>query len=220
MRFLRPLLGFPLESSHKFRLVGRTHRVGPSGVKALRLAVEILTFTEANRSLLPLRTKIRAVRMTNCKAALTHLVEATPDPRLRRIAIWLRGQCGGYIGTEVLAQFAGDDDHRIRAAVAKSLQRMSAWTLLRDISCGDSSERVRRLASPRVSRDFSTRLHQYTERVLPIPIPPHNRFLYLSPLLNLYNPIRIKSTELIRMFLERIREMVRGGNSLPLHETL
>lgn len=212
MRNLTNILGFPADRSHVFRLAGRRYRVKASGEQIIELAIEMLKHIEAKQPLMPLRSKIRTLRVKHCTAILAHLVEATTDHRLRLIAIWLRGQCGGHIGTQVLARFAGDKDERTRAAVAKALQRLNDWTVLRVMSTDDTSERVRRLASPRVYRAFGTRLHDYAQCVTPIPVFRHERFLYLSPLLELQKHSRIKSAELIRRILERIRHLVSGGN--------
>ena len=186
-------IGFPVFSWHCFRVHRRWYRVGTEGVKAVTLAAEILRLVESRQSLLPLRARIRAMRMKDCKAALAHLVQATPDRRLRLIAIWLRGQCGGYIGAEIIANFARDDDERTRVAVVKALQRMRDWNVLELVSVNDASERVHRLALPRVPRNFTTRLHKYAENVSPIAVCPRPRFLYLSPLLDLHKPLRTRS---------------------------
>lgn len=67
-------------------------------MQAIKLAVTILWMTEHKRSLFSLRRDLRAMRKSRCRAALTHLIEVTTNDRLRLIAIWMRGQCGGYQG--------------------------------------------------------------------------------------------------------------------------
>jgi hypothetical protein len=78
----------------------------------------------------------------------------------------------------------------------------------------DPSERVRRLASPRVRGSFSSRLHTYSGTLTPIPPSMRPRYLVLSPFFELHRPIRRKSHELIRAMLERIQRLVRGELSV------
>jgi len=84
--------------------------------------------------LFALRGEIRTVRKTQCKAVLTHLVNVTTNGKLRLIAIWLRGQCGGYLGKKAIAKLPSADSEAVRLKVAGALQRMSDWSTLKQIS--------------------------------------------------------------------------------------
>jgi hypothetical protein len=206
-------VGCLLDSGHTFKLGGRKYLVRSAGVQAVTLAIQMLWRVEGKSSLMPLRAEIRALTAKNCSAVLTHLIEVADDRRLRIIAIWLRGRCRGHIGTHVIAGFAHYPDERTRVAVAKALRQLNDWNVLRDMSTDDESARVRRLASPRNKRAFRTRLVEYSENVAPTPIGRPHRFLYLSPSFVIQQSKRIRSVQLIREVLERIRYLVHGGDA-------
>jgi hypothetical protein len=74
-----------------------------------------------------LRPQIRQVQAIDATPVLCLVVERTDDPTLRILAIWLRGRCGGSLGTSSLAAFATAADDRTRKEVARALKRMGAW---------------------------------------------------------------------------------------------
>ena len=206
-------LGVTVDRSHVFQLRGQSYRVRGSGLQAIELAFEILRYVQAKQSLLPLRSKIRGLRLKSCTAAIAYMIEATTDRRLRLIAIWLRGQCHGHIGISVIAKFAADNDVRTRMAVAKALRNLNEWSVLRMMATYDHSERVRRLASPRSTEVFSARLGEFTKSVASNCVSRHRRFLYVSPLFEMQAPARRKSAEFIRQVLDRIRSLVHGKDA-------
>ena len=206
---LSKLAGFPVDASHKFRINGQSYRLNESGAKAIVLAVELLHRRASLQSLLPLRSEIRSVELGNCKAALSYLIEMTSNHDLRVIAIWLRGRCGGYVGSQTIAKFAQSEEERIRFLAAKAMQSMGVWSTLATMARNDPSERVRRIAAPRPPRKFRDRLCNFSKNVEPIPHSPKQRELFWSTLIDLRNPVRKKSVDFIRRLLERIRNMVR-----------
>jgi len=202
------------------RLNGVRFRIGAAGVRAIALAQAMLALAEANHSLHSLRGEIRHVRRTHCRAALTHLIEMTPQtPRLRLIAIWLRGQCGGYLGTELLAKLSTDEDEAIRAKVAGALQRMSGWSVLEGMARHDPSPRIRRIASQRMPCGFQSRLRRFTDHTPALPFKAAETPLYLSPRFEISRAAQPKSIEFIRHVLERIRALVRSGDRRKFSQT-
>ena len=196
------------------RVGGTPYQIQQAGVRAIKLAVKIWWLTEHKYSLFSLRSEIRAVRKTLCRAALTHLIEVTTNEQLRLIAIWLRGQCGGYLGTEVLAKYSTADAEAVRLKVAGAMHRMSGWSVLERMSASDPSLRVRRRASPRSPREFRSSLRQYADSVMSLPVAEKDHSLtapiYIAKDFLFSPPRAPKSVELIRSVLERIRFIVRG----------
>jgi hypothetical protein len=212
---LDEVVGFNASNWRATFYIGRVrYRIRPEGLVAIKLAVEILWMTQQKRPLFSLRSDIRAVQKTLCKAALTHLIKVTTNEELRLIAIWLRGLCGGYLGTEVLAKLSNADSEAVRLKVAGALQRMSGWSVLERMNASDPSPRVRRRASSRVPREFHSRLRQYVDKSQPLPfVAKHtsrDREVYIATDLEFKQPKGPKSVEFIRSVLERIRFLVRG----------
>lgn len=213
MRSMAPLsnlAGFPVEASHQFRINGQSFRLNASGVKAIELAVELHYRRTSLQSLLPMRSKIRDVEFDSCKAALSYLIEMTSNNNLRVIAIWLRGRCGGYVGTQTIAKFAQSEDERMRYLAAKAMQSMGVWSTLASMAKNDPSERVRRIAATRPPRKFRERLCDFSKNVESIPHPPKQPDLFWSSRIDVRNPMRTKSVEFIRRLLERIRNLVHS----------
>ena len=202
---LSKLAGFPVHATHKIQINGQSYRIGDHGVKAIELAVELLDRRTRFQSLLPLRFEIRACELDSCKAALSHLIEMAPNYNLKIIALWLRGRCGGYVGSQMIAKFAESHDEKTRYLAAKAMQSMGVWSTLSVMSKSDPSERVRRIAATRPPRKFRERLSSFSNNLESIPYATKQSGLYWSSLIDLSNPIRTKSLELIRRLLERIR---------------
>jgi len=146
------LAGFPVEVGHKIQINGQTFRIGTPDIKAIELAVELLDLRTRFQSLLELRNEIRMCETENCRATLSHLIAMTPSQNLRTIALWLRGRCGGYDGSQLIAKFAESEDEKIRFLAAKAMQKMGVWSTLAVMAQKDPSDRVRRVAAPRAPR--------------------------------------------------------------------
>jgi len=204
------LIGFPVYSWTSIRIGDDRFRVGVCGVQALHRLLELFDESEAGRSLFPFRDAIRDVCRAESRIALSAVLVATPDRRVRRIAIWLRGRCGGQLGVEALRRCAQSEDELTRLAAAKALRRLRSWFALREFA-DDSSKRIRRIVAHETERHFPARLHNYASRVARIATRPTERELYIAPSVDLDRPLRRKAAEAIRRFLERIHQLVRGG---------
>lgn len=208
MRPTKQLLGFTAGECSVIRLAQERYRVGSGGRRALRLAVEMLERAEGGRSLFELRGEIRRIRDQICRAPLAKLVEATPSPQLRRIAIALLGQCGCHVGTQTLRACSRSADEQIRRAAAKSLRRMNEWLALEDFS-HDMSPHVRRLATPRGGSDYRERLERYKSRLTPREVSAMHGEVFMSPTIDWKTSRRIRPASFFREILERIRRTVR-----------
>lgn len=211
MPFPTRLAGFPVNRMHIFYLDGRRYQVGVAGVHAVCLALKIRERAKHHQSLIPLRDEIRTVRRSKCRATLAYLIEFALDSQLQLIAIWLRGLCGGYVGTSAIAKYADAPNERVRAAVAGALQRLSAWALLETMSTNDQADHVRRIAAQRRRRQFNARLRRFTGNVRTIPCDYSPRQLYESRAVDVYSVHPPKPVTWIRQILERIRRLVHGS---------
>ena len=200
--------------SDTFRLGGTKYRVSADGVAAVKLLNAIVEASASGHSLFRFRPQLRTLRNSNCRALLCHVATITRDQKIRLIAIWLRSNCPGTIGIEAIARFSDAKEERIRVAVAKALQRMSGWSVLREMQ-HDPSPRVRFLAAPQISRPFNDRLDRFSHSVEPITSgSKQSRELYVSPDCELQNPITLRTRNMIRRVLERIRALVRSQHSV------
>jgi hypothetical protein len=213
---LDKIIGFSLNAWQKVEINGKNYRVGYAGVNAVRLAAFALRLMHAKRPLnAELRRRIRELRLKECKAGLHCLILRTSDAELKSIAIWLRGFCGGKMGSKLIQMQATHQDERVRYAAAKTMRRLEAWTTLATMAAEDNSDRIRRIAHARPAREFRSRLSTYSEHVHVVPRSNASRSLFWSTKINTNASVPAKSTEKIREVLLRIREILRGALSPP-----
>ena len=213
--------GFPVRRGYQFRLHGQRYYVGASSVRTLKLLADIyracVTCDDGTWPL-RLRPQIRQVQAIEATPVLCLVVERTDDPTLRILAIWLRGRCGGSLGTSSLAKFAtagesqsrSPEDDRTRREVARALKRMGAWVQLREMAEHDPNPRIRRLATAQPARPYRQRLAEYTQRVSRVSAATGKQPLVLAPDLDLTQGRPPKSRSFIRTILERIHRLVTG----------
>ena len=206
--------GFPIHSGYEFRVGGLRHRIRSNEQATLRLLGQLyLEYHRAGRvrGILAYRHRIRRLRLTVGSASiLCHVVGHTNDSILRLLAIWLRGHCGGHFGTSAIARFWDDPDELIRKEVARTLKRMHAWSQLNKIAKLDSNERIRRIATASSSQPFESRLERFAAICAADRAEPRSRALVASAKLVLGQGRPPKSDWLIRMYLERIHQLVMG----------
>jgi hypothetical protein len=213
MVHFRPRIGFPANGDYTYNLHGRRYRVGSSGSRTLKLLTEIYDSCAACADQswpFSVRKQIKQVQDLNASALLCLVVERTDDPTVRILAIWLRGRCGGSLGTASLAKFAHHPDDQIRKEVARALKRMGAWAQLREMAENDTSERIRRMATSEPSRPYRDRLSDFSRRFPRVNVASVKQPLFVSPQLELGQGRPPKSRSVIRMILERIHRIVAG----------
>lgn len=179
-------------------------------MRTLRLLAEIYDATSGvdRLSLVRRRQQIRQIESYDSRNVLTLVVKRTKDPHLRLLAIWLRGRCGGTIGTATVADYCSDADFQVRKVVARALQRMSAWSDLRAMAAKDPSDRIRRIATVRSPGPFAERLSSLLEHIPPDRTVPVRRNLFIGPSFSLTQGRPPKSAATIRAILERIQRLL------------
>lgn len=218
MSNLRKLVGFPVDSMYSFRISGRPYRVKQSGVATLELLGKIFRGIPANPDwywLLRFRSEIQSVQRLDETAVLSRVVDRTTHRDVRILAIWLRGRCGGHIGTEILAKFATCADDTTRKEVVRALIRMNAWSRLSEIAEQEINARIRRLATIRAPAEFEKRLTNFARHVTRSSFERRTQGFYVSPGLDYTEYKPPKSVLLIRTILERIRSLVHGWRRAP-----
>jgi hypothetical protein len=210
---VRKLLGVPIDSTYRFRLGGRPFGVGSSGVRTLKLLAEIfeacsacMDGTWAYRK----RDQIRQVEALEATSVLTLVVKRTEDPTVRILAIWLRGRCGGHLGTSTLFKFSTSTDDQTRKEVARSLKRMSAWAQLRQIADCDPNPRIRRIATVQPARPYHVRLKSVLDDLSRVEVVARKGSLFVSPKLDMKQGRRPKPRAVIRAILEHIHRLLAG----------
>jgi hypothetical protein len=210
---IRPRFGFPVKQDYRFRLRGRRYSVGAAGVRTLKLLACMYRACATNDDRnwpLRLRRQIRKVETLDATAVLCLVVERTRHPLLRILAIWLRGRCGGTLGTASIARFANDPDDATRKEVARALRRMQAWGPLQEMADGETDPRIQRLATAPASKPYAQRLANFTKRIACLPATTSGQPLFVSPELDLTQGWPPKSASFIRMILERIHRLLTG----------
>lgn len=215
----RYLIGFPINSNHRFRLGGHRYPVGVKGVRTLTLLLRIyerFAISSGPERLHGVRGEVREVQLLRSTAVLSHVVACTSDPAVRIISIWLRGRCGGTIGTSVVARFSTAPDQQTRKEVARALKRMSAWGQLANMATNDRCERVRRIAATPPSRPFGERLAAFSMHASHLEGSSNAAPMFISPGFEWGQGQPPKSPSVIRTILQRIRQLVaRVENERP-----
>lgn len=158
-----------------FKLGGVAYRLGSHDLEMLQLLRLLVRAQTANPDLgwlLPFRDQIRAATARRCQASMTMVALLTPDPRERRLALWLRGRCGGSIGAWQLYQLAVRGNLETQRDVARALQKMGAWAQVRALAqLTELARRWPRFVSQPPARDFQSRLDLYLAKVPELEIP-------------------------------------------------
>ncbi|MCC6508231.1 MAG: HEAT repeat domain-containing protein [Pirellulaceae bacterium] len=204
-------IGFPKEARFQFQLNGRHFRVGAAGVNTIERLIEIFdasSLAEKPTWLLARRDTIREIESLNCRSVLSLIADRTSDPKMRLLAVWLRGRCGGYIGTTILSRYTRSPSFQLRKETARALNRLSAWSVLAEVAESDSSERIRRIATPPLPKPHSRRLEDFSRNVQPIRVTLKPPPIWISPEVRPSEGKRPKSVLLIRQILEHIHALV------------
>ncbi len=194
---------------HRFR------RINADGAEVLRLLQQIYDASfVANDGFwaLRMRPQIRRVQFLNRRAVLVLVIKMTADERMRLLAVWLRGRCGGYLGTSTIASLGHSSDFRMQKECVRVLQRLNAWAELREIATAAKHPRVRDLAIQRAVKPLNERLSSVLANIRPIETTPRKIGVWLLPGLVL-GYTAPKSIDTIRSRLERIKQLVIQSNA-------
>ncbi|MCA9197076.1 MAG: hypothetical protein KDA87_06030 [Planctomycetales bacterium] len=160
---------------------------------------------------LSFRQRIRQLPHRGAAAVLCYVIATSTDQQTKRLAVWLRGHCGGTLGTREVVQACRESSDQIRKELVRTLQRTSAWSDLRCFAENDSSPRIRRLAAERKTRMFGERLDTFAEKQ---PVLPHDTKrqipLFVDRSVSLFRAVTGKSEAMIRGILQRIQDAVRS----------
>lgn len=206
-----------MTEDYRFCVSGKKFRLGAAGLRTLRVLCELgdksLTTNDVSW-LLPLRPRIREIERANARAALCLAISHTNQERLRLLAIWLRGRCGGSLGTSIVAAYATSPDRMFRKEVARCLKRMSGWSELRLMEASELDPQIRRLATQASPATYKSRLSQFCQNVRLSGTSPTESQLYVSAAVDNRQGRPPRPAWLIRLFLERIHRLVNRTTSL------
>jgi hypothetical protein len=193
-------------SGKRFRITGEEERV-----IALLRQLEINEPTRGRLGwLLPFRPLLREIQYINPRALLSYLLETTDDWRHRRYLIWLRGRCGGYIGTSIVGKFANDADASIRKETARSLKRLSGWVYMRQMASSDPIARIRMLAQSS-RKSHAARQARFLEKIDILKTSARPTPLLISPDVDVTQAKPTRQPWFIRQVLMRIHTLVTGA---------
>jgi hypothetical protein len=133
---------------------------------------------------------------------------------MRVLAIWLRGRCGGYLGTSTIASFAYAPEYELQKECVRALQRLSGWAELEEIANHASHPRIRQLAAQPAVKPLGERLaamlkHVHSMSASEVPPSKPKFWLRSGHVLKYTAP---KSVAAIRDILWRIKRLVSGKN--------
>ncbi|MEZ6119652.1 MAG: hypothetical protein R3C28_24225 [Pirellulaceae bacterium] len=160
---------------------------------------------------LSFRDRIRKLPYRGSAAVLCHIITTATDEQSQRLAVWLRGHCGGTLGTREVVQACRVSRDGIRKELVRTLKRTSAWSDLRFFAANDSNARIRRLAATGKTRLFDERLDAFAHNQTALPHPMKRRTsLFVDRSVTLFCAFTGKSDAMIRVLLQRIQAAVRG----------
>jgi hypothetical protein len=207
------LVGFPVQGGYRYKIGDRRFRLYAADLLVLWQLGHIYeqcAMREGQHWAVHSRKQIRMLESARARPVLSLVIRKTKDPVLRILAIWLRGRCGGTLGTSLLAESSHHHDDQPRKETARALKRMSAWHLLRSMAAMDVNPRIRRMAVVAPPASFKERPSSFIGKCETRPIPDLARTLFVSPELNITQGKPPRSRALIRKILERIRQIVSG----------
>ena len=215
------VFGFPNHPGFRFRIDNRWYRISSDGAEVLALLKQIYDAgVVANDTCwaLRMRPQIRRLQFLNVRSVLVLVIERTVDDRMRLLAIWLRGRCGGYLGTSTIASLAHVSEFATQKECVRALQRLSGWADLREIASTAQHPRIRNLATQRAMKPVRERISRMLANVQPVPASSPRPRLWLLPglVLDYSAP---KSADLIRRILARIRGFVSDSNDASGNRT-
>lgn len=211
---IKELIGFYLDEAHHYHDGDRKLRISRSGIRAVYDLCELYQWSRQGSEhcwAIRARPILRKLQNEHARSALNLVISKTPNPTILILAIWLRGRCGGSLGTPAIARFARHADLQLRKEVARALKRMGAWCELDQMAKVDASARIRQIASLRSSRPFRDRVQKFSTHVAYRPSDEHSsKHLFVAENVVLGKGRPARSRELLRVLLERIRSLIRG----------
>jgi hypothetical protein len=207
---------FPTTADYTFRLAGHRWRMGASDIAANEFLKQLVATRAkaksegvAPRKLIACRADFRRILSAYTTAGLLQSLQSDSEEE-QRIALWLLGRAHDRTVVSAVHLFSSARQKNVRREAVRALRRLEAWAELRQIEEFDFDEQIRRIATPRESRAFSSRLEQFTRDVPTLAVDaPRPEFRLLTDL----NPVgsgRPKSSDWIARLLRHIHFLVRG----------
>ena len=210
--YRKDMFGIPLEIGYRFRLNGKRYQITQEGVATLQLLLS-LHARARNASdhnwAIRARALIEKIEYYGDTPTLTLVATRARHSTIRDLAIWLRGRCGGRIGSRAIAEFASDPNFSTRKEVVRALKRMADWPTIRSMAENDPSPRIRRLATCQPARPIKQRVEDFSKHVQPQRTrPPSKMRLFVWPDADLTEQTPPRSASFFRVILQRIARLV------------
>jgi|GEM_PF-4664443 len=205
--------GFVFGRNSRFEIGNRKYRLGWRGVRILRLLAAIESHRPPTNSicwLLPFRGWFRVLERNQPRVFLTIVALHAKDHRMRCLAIWIRGRCGGNIGIRALSAFSGSEHRSLRKQLAQCLKKLGAWSELRNIEETEHDPQIRRIAMQSAPRPASARRTDFLKHVPRQTFSRSQPRLFVSPEVDWLQGKPAKPRSFIRAVLERIHRLVTG----------
>lgn len=209
-------ISFLTNAAYAYSRDGQRFYLSQSARRTIQLFYDIASAVPTQRSwLLSYRPQIREIQRRKCTNILSRIAEASTDPKVQLLAIWLLGRCGRCAGTKRIAPFMQSRDRQVRKELVRAFRRMSAWAELRALIRTESDPRILRMARLQTARPFGERLVKFAKSVDQRSEPDRPdaaQPLLIQPGLSCENGLPAKSRTLIRVILERIHRLVSFRN--------
>ncbi len=195
---------------------GQRFYLSQSAQRTIQLFYAIATTQPTQHCwLLKYRPQIREIQRRKCTTILSRIAEASTDPKVQLLAIWLLGRCGRSAGTKQIAPYMRSHDRQMRKELVRAFRRMSAWTELRAMIRHESDPCILRMAMHQRVPPFADRLVKFTRSVdqrSEFDSSSAAQSLLIRPGVSCKDGLPAKSRTLIRVILERIHRLVSFRN--------
>lgn len=153
-------------AAYAYSRAGQRFYLSQSARRTIQLFYAIATTQPTQHCwLLKYRPQIREIQRRTCTTILSRIAEASTDPKVRLLAIWLLGRCGRSAGTKQIAPYMRSHDRQMRKELVRAFRRMSAWTELRAMIRNESDPCILRMAMHQRVPPFADRLVKFTRSV-------------------------------------------------------
>ncbi len=211
----------------RYRINGKSYYLFASDREAIRRLKNIYLHLPQEPNpfwLLQFRDEIRAIVNVAPRTLLTYVILTCPDATFLKLAIWMRGLCGGTFGAPLLLHIAADKPNDIQLQVARALQRMGAWAQLHEMAHWPSlSETDSRFLPPKVRPQYASRLQRFLLNVNSVTVGKPSSEVFLAEQAGFLRGQPAKPLWLIRLVLDRIRFLVSSEYSedrLPKYDSI
>ena len=196
-------------------------RLKRNGYRIVRRFFGILSESYQHEStgwLIRHRTAIRDIVDARPIAFLLYLINQAELPETLRLAIWLRGLCGGNLGSKSIAAHGDSELRQLRRTIILTLHKLHGWAELRNLQQVETDPELRQLAEPKSLGAYPERQNKFVRNVAQRSVTTKTTPFFASQEYGDQTRSGPKPAEYVRVLLMKISKAVNKwvGRQRPL----